>query len=221
MLYGLLIQLVENVASPDELHALKMNEEGFLSIPDWNESCAEKSRKITNKIKYFLESKEPVKNECEKKSKAPIKKETYLGKKGISVNAYTARWKILSYIMPVKHDFKEYSTTPSKKRKLDTISDSVSSSSASSSSSANKVKETCFSYASTLTPAPKNSYFYCGPLGPQNNDFLNNIVLEQDYRIVDRKKNSPAMFGRKFTHILALTDLCLSNDGCRKRIKEK
>ena len=93
--------------------------------------------------------------------------------------------------MPEEVDIKKYSTTPFKKRQLDTISDSANSSSAGSGSSANNVKETCFSYASTLTPAPKNSYFYCGPLGPQNNDFLNNIVLEQDYRIVDRKKFPP------------------------------
>ena len=62
--------------------------------------------------------------------------------------------------MPVEDDFKKYSTTPFKKRKLDTISDSANSSSAGSGSSANNVKETCFSYASTLTPAPKKGYFY-------------------------------------------------------------
>ena len=63
-------------------------------------------------------------------------------------------------IMPVEDDFKKYSTTPFTKRKLDTISDSENSSSAGSGSSANNVKETCFSYASTLTPAPKKGYFY-------------------------------------------------------------
>ena len=74
--------------------------------------------------------------------------------------AYIARWKILSYIMPEEVDIKKYSTTPFKKRQLDTISDSANSSSAGSGSSANNVKETCFSYASTLTPAPKKGYFY-------------------------------------------------------------
>ena len=62
--------------------------------------------------------------------------------------------------MPVEVDIKKYSTTPFKKRKLDTISDSANSSSAGSGSSANNVKETCFFYASTLTPAPKKGYFY-------------------------------------------------------------
>lgn len=41
---------------------------------DWIESCAEKSCKITSKIKCFLESKESVKNEYEKKGKATIKR---------------------------------------------------------------------------------------------------------------------------------------------------
>ena len=86
--------------------------------------------------------------------------------------------------MPVEGVFKEYSTTPSKKRKLDTISDSAgsssassssassssassssassssassssaSSSSASSSSSANNDKKTCFSYLLLLLLHP-------------------------------------------------------------------
>ena len=63
LLRGLLIKLVKNIASPDELHSLNMDKEDFLSILDWIKSCAEKSRKVTSKRKYFLESKESVKNE--------------------------------------------------------------------------------------------------------------------------------------------------------------
>ena len=83
-------------------------------------------------------------------------------KKGITINAYIARWKILSCIMPVEDDFREYDTsltTISKKRKLDTTpaincanSSSACSSINNDSTAISATCNTCFSYASTFTP---------------------------------------------------------------------
>ena len=98
-------------------------------------------------------------------------------KKGTTINAYIARWKILFCIMPVEDDFREYDTSLtaiSRKRKLDTTSaincansssansSSASSSSANSSSASSSTNNdstaisatfnTCFFYASTFTP---------------------------------------------------------------------
>ena len=61
LLCGLLIKLVENIAAPDELRSLKMDKDDFPSISEWIENSSVISRKITGKIKYFLELKESVK----------------------------------------------------------------------------------------------------------------------------------------------------------------
>ena len=69
LLCGLLIKLVENIAAPDELRSLKMDKDDFPSISEWIENSSVISRKITNKIKCFLELKESVKMSVEKKGK--------------------------------------------------------------------------------------------------------------------------------------------------------
>ena len=114
------------------------------------------------------------KNECGKKGgeMGVQEKKIIPRKKGTTINAYIVRWKILSCIMPVEDDFREYNTSStaiSRKRKLDTTSaincansSSATSSSASSSSASSSTNNdstaisatcnTCFFYASTFTP---------------------------------------------------------------------
>ena len=93
-------------------------------------------------------------------------------KKGININAYIARWKTFSCIIPIEEDFREYGTSPStvsRERKLYTTSaidcaNSNCSSSSSNASCSNNIDSTAisntfntgFSYLSSFTPLPKN-----------------------------------------------------------------
>ena len=94
-------------------------------------------------------------------------------KKGIIINAYIARWKTISCIIPIEEDFREYgtsTTTLSRERKLYTTSaiDCANSSSSSSNASCSNNSDstaisntfnTGSSYLSSFTPLPKNKYF--------------------------------------------------------------
>ena len=96
-------------------------------------------------------------------------------KKGININAYIARWKTISCIIPIEEDFREYGTSPStvsRERKLYTTSaidcansncsnSRISSSNASCSNNSDSTAisdtfNTGFSYLSSFTPLPKN-----------------------------------------------------------------
>ena len=111
-------------------------------------------------------------------------------KKGTTINAYIARWKILFCIMPVEDDFREYDTSLtaiSRKRKLDTTSaincansssansSSASSSSANSSSASSSSANSCSASSSTnndstaISATFNTCFFYASTFNPLSN----------------------------------------------------